>query len=99
MDWWSLGIVAFEMITGERPYDIHSQTGVAEVRQLFSVPLRMPSAVDKQLADIIKRVTKSIHFNSSNPYAPFFRLPNLLTIVLNQLLKMTHLIHLFQQGI
>ena len=36
VDWWSLGITAFEMRSGRRPYDIHSRTSMSTVLSLLS---------------------------------------------------------------
>ncbi|XP_039607407.1 serine/threonine-protein kinase 32B-like isoform X2 [Polypterus senegalus] len=35
VDWWSLGITAYELLRGWRPYDIHSSTPVDEILNLF----------------------------------------------------------------
>lgn len=36
VDWWSLGVCAYEMLRGRRPYDIHSSTSIHEAKQMFT---------------------------------------------------------------
>ncbi|KAK3096199.1 hypothetical protein FSP39_024359 [Pinctada imbricata] len=36
VDWWSLGVCAYEMLRGRRPYEIHSSTSIHEVKQMFT---------------------------------------------------------------
>ncbi|XP_059531852.1 serine/threonine-protein kinase 32B [Myotis daubentonii] len=35
VDWWSLGVTAYELLRGWRPYEIHSATPVAEILNMF----------------------------------------------------------------
>ncbi|XP_053528468.1 serine/threonine-protein kinase 32B isoform X2 [Artibeus jamaicensis] len=37
VDWWSLGVTAYELLRGWRPYEIHSATPVDEVLHMFKV--------------------------------------------------------------
>lgn len=59
VDWWSLGIVAYEMFFGVRPFDIHSTTSVSEVRALFATGAVYPrsSRASRGFVDLIDRVS------------------------------------------
>ncbi|XP_060748821.1 serine/threonine-protein kinase 32B-like [Tachysurus vachellii] len=35
VDWWALGITAYELLRGWRPYDIHSSTAVEDIISMF----------------------------------------------------------------
>ncbi|XP_006189106.1 serine/threonine-protein kinase 32B isoform X4 [Camelus ferus] len=37
VDWWSLGVTAYELLRGWRPYEIHSATPIDEVLNMFKV--------------------------------------------------------------
>ncbi|KAL0276731.1 UNVERIFIED_CONTAM: hypothetical protein PYX00_004241 [Menopon gallinae] len=56
VDWWSLGICAFEMLALVRPYDIHSMTSICEVRSLFSAPLSYPRHWSSAMVDLLSRL-------------------------------------------
>ncbi|XP_025977865.2 serine/threonine-protein kinase 32B isoform X2 [Dromaius novaehollandiae] len=37
VDWWSLGITAYELLRGWRPYEIHSATPIDEILNMFKI--------------------------------------------------------------
>ncbi|XP_022361870.1 serine/threonine-protein kinase 32B isoform X2 [Enhydra lutris kenyoni] len=37
VDWWSLGVTAYELLRGWRPYEIHSATPIDEILNMFEV--------------------------------------------------------------
>ncbi|XP_067591599.1 serine/threonine-protein kinase 32B [Pseudorca crassidens] len=37
VDWWSLGVTAYELLRGWRPYEIHSATPIDEILNIFKV--------------------------------------------------------------
>ncbi|XP_058922554.1 serine/threonine-protein kinase 32B isoform X1 [Kogia breviceps] len=37
VDWWSLGVTAYELLRGWRPYEIHSATPIDEILHMFKV--------------------------------------------------------------
>ncbi|XP_045106416.1 serine/threonine-protein kinase 32B-like [Portunus trituberculatus] len=53
VDWWSLGVAAYEVRRGRRPFDIHSSTSLADIRRMFQVTPRFSSDVDPGLAQMI----------------------------------------------
>ncbi|XP_031619538.1 serine/threonine-protein kinase 32A [Contarinia nasturtii] len=56
VDWWSLGIVAYEMRAGSRPFVIHSTTPIDEVRDiLFTEPL-FPRQWSTNFIELIRKL-------------------------------------------
>uniref|UniRef100_A0A8D2QLZ9 non-specific serine/threonine protein kinase n=1 Tax=Zosterops lateralis melanops TaxID=1220523 RepID=A0A8D2QLZ9_ZOSLA len=37
VDWWSLGVTAYELLRGWRPYEIHSATPIDEILNMFKI--------------------------------------------------------------
>lgn len=56
MDWWSLGIVAYEMRTGVRPYSVHSSTPLEAVKTTLNVSPFYPEQWSEQFTDLIGKV-------------------------------------------
>lgn len=56
VDWWSLGVTAYEILARERPYDIHSATSISDVRALFNNTIHYPSSWSPELVELIARL-------------------------------------------
>ncbi|XP_054716935.1 serine/threonine-protein kinase 32B-like [Uloborus diversus] len=56
-DWWSLGICAYEMLCGKRPYDIHSFTSYEDILGMFLFSkIEFPEYVESEMADLVKQI-------------------------------------------
>ncbi|XP_069990207.1 uncharacterized protein [Penaeus vannamei] len=56
VDWWSLGVTAYEVRRGKRPYDIHSNTSLHEIRLMFLQNLKFPVDCHPGLVHLISRL-------------------------------------------
>ncbi|XP_070772170.1 serine/threonine-protein kinase 32C-like isoform X2 [Enoplosus armatus] len=57
VDWWSLGVTAFEVLRGWRPYEIHASNSVESLIQLFStVSVQYNPAWPKDLVSLLRKL-------------------------------------------
>lgn len=56
VDWWSLGVVAFEMRCGSRPFVVHSHTPLTEVKNILHSPLHYPRHWNSSLVDLLTKL-------------------------------------------
>uniref|UniRef100_T1IQJ3 Protein kinase domain-containing protein n=1 Tax=Strigamia maritima TaxID=126957 RepID=T1IQJ3_STRMM len=57
VDWWSLGICAYEMLRCKRPFDIHSGTSIMEVRQMFALyNVHFSASLSSGMKDLLKKL-------------------------------------------
>ncbi|XP_035225098.1 serine/threonine-protein kinase 32B-like isoform X2 [Stegodyphus dumicola] len=56
-DWWSLGICGYEMLSGKRPYDIHSTTSLEDTLGMILLSnLTFPIYVENGMRDLISQI-------------------------------------------
>ncbi|KAM6205730.1 serine/threonine-protein kinase 32B isoform 2-T2 [Sarcoramphus papa] len=57
VDWWSLGITAYELLRGWRPYEIHSATPIDEILNMFKIErVHYSSAWCKGMVALLKKL-------------------------------------------
>ncbi|XP_064916585.1 serine/threonine-protein kinase 32B isoform X2 [Columba livia] len=57
VDWWSLGITAYELLRGWRPYEIHSATPIDEILNMFKIErVHYSSAWCKGMTALLKKL-------------------------------------------
>ncbi|XP_058827113.1 serine/threonine-protein kinase 32A [Topomyia yanbarensis] len=56
VDWWSLGIVAYEMRSGSRPFVVHSSTPLVEVKNILSTQPHFPRHWSDNFIDLLGKL-------------------------------------------
>ena len=69
IDWWSLGVTAYEVRRGKRPYEIHSNTPLTEIRLMFLTPPRISSECDPEFGKLLTKVSCCKCNNWNDPFA------------------------------
>ncbi|KAK2587148.1 hypothetical protein KPH14_002906 [Odynerus spinipes] len=56
VDWWSLGILAWETLAGERPYSLHSTTSYREALRILQEERGTPSHWSPSMCELLDRL-------------------------------------------
>ncbi|KAE8629123.1 hypothetical protein XENTR_v10000360 [Xenopus tropicalis] len=57
VDWWSLGITAYELLRGWRPYEIHSTTPIDDILNMFKIErVHYSSTWGKDMVALLKKL-------------------------------------------
>ncbi|CAH7014604.1 Stk32a [Phodopus roborovskii] len=57
VDWWSLGVTAYELLRGRRPYHIRSSTPSKEIVNMFETAIvTYPSAWSQEMVSLLKKL-------------------------------------------
>ncbi|XP_020798440.1 serine/threonine-protein kinase 32A [Drosophila serrata] len=56
VDWWSLGVVAYEMRCNNRPFVVHSNTPLAEIKNILNTPVHYPRYWSSQFIDLLQKL-------------------------------------------
>uniref|UniRef100_A0A8P0TPE4 non-specific serine/threonine protein kinase n=2 Tax=Canis lupus familiaris TaxID=9615 RepID=A0A8P0TPE4_CANLF len=57
VDWWSLGVTAYELLRGRRPYHIRSSTSSKEIAHMFDTAIvAYPSAWSQEMVSLLKKL-------------------------------------------
>ncbi|KAH8313556.1 hypothetical protein KR067_007917, partial [Drosophila pandora] len=56
VDWWSLGVVAYEMRGNTRPFVVHSNTPLAEIKNILNTPVHYPRYWTSNFVDLLQKL-------------------------------------------
>ncbi|KAH8344493.1 hypothetical protein KR084_011601 [Drosophila pseudotakahashii] len=57
VDWWSLGVVAYEMRGNIRPFVVHSNTPLEEIKNILNTPVHYPRYWSRNFVDLLQKVS------------------------------------------
>ncbi|XP_016993796.2 serine/threonine-protein kinase 32A isoform X1 [Drosophila takahashii] len=56
VDWWSLGVVAYEMRGNIRPFVVHSNTPLEEIKNILNTPVHYPRYWSRNFVDLLQKL-------------------------------------------
>ncbi|XP_037729055.1 serine/threonine-protein kinase 32A isoform X1 [Drosophila subpulchrella] len=56
VDWWSLGVVAYEMRENIRPFVVHSNTPLTEIKNVLNTPVHYPRYWSSNFVDLLQKL-------------------------------------------
>ncbi|XP_030369814.1 serine/threonine-protein kinase 32A-like [Scaptodrosophila lebanonensis] len=56
VDWWSLGVVAYEMRANTRPFVVHSNTPLVEIKHILNTPVHYPRYWGSNFIDLLTKL-------------------------------------------
>lgn len=88
VDWWALGITAYELLRGWRPYDIHSSTTVDDVLNIFRGDrVRYSSTWSKGIVALLRRLLTKDPESRLSSISDLHTLPYLADVNWDAMLK------------
>ncbi|XP_046371494.2 serine/threonine-protein kinase 32B-like [Haliotis rufescens] len=88
VDWWSMGVSAFELLKGRRPYEIHGSTTLTEVKALFhNTKVHYPSLCDNGMKDLLRQLLEVDPVQRLSTLAGFKRHPFMADTDLDSVLR------------
>ncbi|XP_048187253.1 serine/threonine-protein kinase 32A [Perognathus longimembris pacificus] len=78
VDWWSLGVTAYELLRGRRPYHIRSSTSSKEIAHTFQTAMvTYPAAWSQEMVSLLKKLLEPDPDRRVSHLADVQRLPSM----------------------
>uniref|UniRef100_A0A8C9ARX0 Serine/threonine kinase 32C n=1 Tax=Prolemur simus TaxID=1328070 RepID=A0A8C9ARX0_PROSS len=88
VDWWSVGVMAYELLRGWRPYDIHSSNAVESLVQLFStVSVQYVPTWSKEMVALLRKLLTVNPEHRLSCLQDMQAVPSLATVLWDELME------------